>query len=329
MKVATCPRIRCSGTACRAAAGLILHGGRCRQAPGLVLALLLVLAMTSVSCLQAQNVPAAAETPAARSGAAPALTPRTTPAASEWEKVVAEARKEGEVMMYTSIKVEARNALSEAFKAKYGIQLGFLVGKGAELSPRILSERGAGLYLADMVNAGGTTLLQSLKPRDVFVDIRSELMLPEVLDPEAWLGRKVPFIDKDRTTFSMIATPYRAIMRNTQLVGETELTTYRDLLNPKWKDKKITMYDPTVPGGATAFVALLVQDWGLEPAKEFLRGLAKQDPVITRDVNVQLKDVAQGKYPLAISPHVETAGQMIAVGAPVAYVKVTDAVIIK
>ncbi len=279
-----------------------------------------LLAIVTMSCAAAGTPtvqPSAGQTAAATKAAA---------APGSWDYALAEGKKEGEVMMYTSISPEARNALSQAVMAKYGIRLDFLVGKGAELSPRILSERGAGLYLADVVNAGGTTLLQSLKPSNVFVDIQPELMLPDVLDAKAWVAGKVPYIDKDRTAMGIIATTQRFVMRNTDLVKADEITSYRDLLNPKWKGKKIVLYDPTVAGGGSSFTAILVQDWGMDAAKDFLKALVLQDPVITRDVTVQVKDTAQGKYPIAISTHVETSAQMIAAGAPLALVTVKDAV---
>ncbi len=263
--------------------------------------------------------------PAPASAGKPGLE-AAPPGQSQWDALAAAAAKEGEVMMYTSVSTEAKNAINDSFGKKYHVLVDFTVGTGAQISPKILTERGAGLFLADVINAGGTTLLQSLKPKDVFADIQPELVLAEVIAPNVWVAGKVPYIDRDRTTLGIVAATQRFVMRNNNLVGENEITSYRDLLNPKWKGKKITINDPTIPGGGSSFSAVLAQDWGMDGARDFFKELVKQEPVITRDANGQLVDLAQGKYALAISPRVEVAAQMIATGAPVSFVKVKDAI---
>ncbi len=74
-----------------------------------------------------------------------------------WEKPPAEARKEGEVVLYGPPLTPARKARSEDFPKSYpGITLDYLAPGGSQVPPKIKSERSACLYIPD-VPVGGAT----------------------------------------------------------------------------------------------------------------------------------------------------------------------------
>jgi len=244
---------------------------------------------------------------------------------NQWEKTVAEGKKEGKVMVYTIIGSASRQALSAAFEKRYGIQLEFWSGaRGAEITQRLLTERQAGLYLADAVIAGTTDLIPDLKPKGLLQPLDSFLILPEAMDAKAWRGGQLPFLDKQHTAVGMLVQYLRHLIRNTDLVKEGEITSYKDLLKPQWKGKAV-LRDPTTTGNANTWITFLaLKVWGLEPTKEFLRQFAQTDPAILRDTRLQVEWVARGKYPLGIATRMENTDEFVRKGAPIAWVRVAE-----
>lgn len=243
---------------------------------------------------------------------------------SDWEQLVAAAKKEGKVMIYSSQLGTMIRDTVEPFKKKYGIEVDFLIGRGEELTQRLQTEKGAGLYIADVVIAGATVLVVTMKPLGLLGTIEPLLMLPEVTNPGAWITDTVPFLDKDRTGMSMIASYQRFVLINTELVKQGEITSYKDILNPKWKGK-MAYFDPTITGSGNAFIRFLATDvLGLEGTKEFMRQLAKQEPAFTREKRLSVEWIARGKYPVGLAPDRGVVIDFMRAGAPIVFVKAVE-----
>jgi len=263
----------------------------------------------------------------AASGAAAAPDAKAKAAAEDWEakwmKTAEAAGKEGEAMVYATLGPSTINLLTSNMKAKYGIQLSFVnLGQGAAVAERIVREKRAGLHVVDVIIMGATSLVQSVKPAGALDRIEPVLILPEVLDRKAWRNGS-PFIDKERKLVPTIASFLRHVTRNTDLVKEGEIKSYKDLLNPKWKGK-IILNDPTTGGAGNSWVSLMASAWGLEPTRDFLKQLVKQEPVITRDGRLQVETMARGKYALAIATRVEVTHQFMALGSHIAPVRTME-----
>ncbi len=234
-----------------------------------------------------------------------------------WDKLVADAKKEGQVVAYTTITPPPREATKKAFNKRFGINLEFISGRGEEALTRIQTERRAGLYTGDLFLHGGTTLLTLIKPAGILQVMDKLMILPEINDPKVWRDGKMPFYDQDHTTVAMIAGFHRYVLRNTNLVKENAVKSYRDLLKPEFKGK-IAMQDPTVTGTGSAFVTKLALGvWDVETAKQYLRELAKQGPAITRDKRLLVEWVARGKYPIGVAVDFESVSDFLKAGAPV------------
>ncbi len=243
---------------------------------------------------------------------------------AEWNKAVEAAKKEGKVMIYSVPSGDVIRSIANAFEKRYGIKVEWVNGRGEELTQRIQTEKIAGIKSVDVIIAGNATSLVVMKPRGMLGNIGSVLILPEVVNPQAWISGHVPFYDKDQTGIAMIAAPQRYIVRNTAMVNDREITSYKDLLNPKWKGR-ITMNDPTVTGTCDAFMTMLAFDvWGINETKDFMRKLVKQEPAITRDRRLQAEWVARGKYALSIATNFENAIEFINLGSPIAFAKVKE-----
>lgn len=241
---------------------------------------------------------------------------------SRWEKTLLEARKEGKVSIYSIWRPSTRDAVTKAFKDKYGIVVEFTIfARGPDLLARVQAEKRAGLFLADAFGAGVISLLASLKPAEVMGPIEPLLALPEVLDPKSWTLGRVPFMDKDRTAIAMISSIQRHVFYNTNLVKSDEISLYKDALKPQFKDK-VTLFDPTVPGPGNAFISHLAFNlWTTDEAGDYLRQLIKQqNVVIVRDGRMHVESVARGKYALGLAPLPDVLEEFIAMGSPLAAV---------
>ncbi len=291
--------------------------------PGLFAGTMLIAAM-SAGCGRA--APAAPENP----GPAPSSIARGTSAPSEpkeppgksWETTLVEAKREGRVTLYTSLGSETRSDLIKAFKDRYGINVEFVTGTPADLTAKLVRERQSRLYLGDLI-IGGAGLTIPMKPYDMLDALDPVLVLPEVTDPKVWRVGSVPIIDKDRQVLVFISTFIRYVVRNTDLIKDGEIKSYADLLAPQYKGK-IVLQDPTMGGNAQTFITTLSVLWGKDKAKEYLQSLVKQEPMLTRDLRLQVEWVARGKYPLALAARIETVADFMKEGSPLAPVKVAE-----
>ncbi len=229
---------------------------------------------------------------------------------TDWNTLVAEARKEGKVSLYTSMGTELRNQMGEVLKKNYGLELDFVSGRTAEVIAKMNAERRAGLYLADAYVGGSSSQLQ-LKEAKALRPIEPLLLLPEVTDGKVWDGGQIVFLDKDRTILPFVSHVNLPIVINTDLVKTPP--TFKNLLEPQWKGK-ILMHDPTQSGSGNLFVTAVGELHG----ESFIRLLAKQEPTLVRDYRTHMEWVARGKFPVGTGPSTENIVEFRNMGAPIA-----------
>ena len=125
------------------------------------------------------------------------------------------------------------------------IQPFLLTGTGAQITTKILSERRAGRYLADVIGLGSSNYRILHQQAKMLDPIQPALMLPEVLDASRWYGGKHRYLDPDgKYVFAYLANASSGqLYYNTALVNPKEFTSYYDLFKPRWKGK-ITALDP-------------------------------------------------------------------------------------
>src|SRR5688572_22604323 len=75
-----------------------------------------------------------------------------------WDKLVAEAKKEGKVVIIAPPDPEVRQNIPKAFKEKYGITVEYLGGRSSDTAARLRSERQAGVYTVDVALSGMLTM---------------------------------------------------------------------------------------------------------------------------------------------------------------------------
>ena len=243
--------------------------------------------------------------------------PQAVGTEQDWDALVAAAKKEGTVSIYSIWRPQTRIAVTEAFKARYGINVEFTpFTRGPELLVRAQTEQRAGLHLADVYGAGSNAFLAILKPAGVLGHLEPLLVLPEAMDGKNWSTGRVPFVDKDKTFIAMIASLQRNIVYNTDMIKKGEITDYPDILKPQYKGK-IVMNDPTFTGPGQDFMGhLAINIWDMARAKDYLTQLVgPQQTVIERDHRLHVEEVARGKYPVGLAPNPDNLANFLKLGA--------------
>ena len=212
----------------------------------------------------------------------------------EWERTVAAAKKEGQVTIYTQ---GSKKFLFDRFQGAYPeIRLISAFGAtGAELSSRIMAERRAAKYLADVYYVGAETHVTVLFPARALDPLVPAMILPEVRDESRWFQGKRHFADPEGQ-YSLIfeGSVSGGIAYNTNLVKPNEINSYWDLLQPKWKEKVIA-FDPRGSGHATTAFWFLYSHPSLGP--DFIRRLfLGAGLILSRDFRQPVDWLSRGKY---------------------------------
>lgn len=212
----------------------------------------------------------------------------------EWEKTVEAGKKEGRLMIYVFPGGSMRPIEAGVFQKKFP-EIKVIAVAGNPV-PRILAERRAGKYLADMAIGGSATpwelyLAKALDP------IKDALILPEVLDESKWWQGKHHYIDPERKyAFKFIgAADYgNSTHYNTNLVNPNEFKSAWHFVHPKWKGK-IESRDIRSPGVGSSNIRRFYYNPALGP--KFIRQLfGDMDITIFRDTRQGVDWLATGKF---------------------------------
>jgi ABC-type Fe3+ transport system substrate-binding protein len=211
----------------------------------------------------------------------------------QWEATVDAAKKESEVTIYGPHNPVYQQVWTIFQKSYPEIKFNFVPGKGSEHAQRIVAERRAGKFLADLLMGGSSTFAVfvpgTLEP------LKSLLILPEVTDLAAWFGGKFYFADPQDNAALIISGEIgtRRGSYNTKLVDPKEIQSWWDLLQPKWKGK-LGSFDPRVAGGGGETFMFFYYTPSLG-AKFITRILTETDILLTRDLQQGTDWLAQGK----------------------------------
>ena len=226
----------------------------------------------------------------------PALAAHAGPDWREgWEKTLRAAKQEGRLVIYT---FPGQELLFQEFQKNFpDIRLVEVSVRGSERVTRIMSERRAGKYLADILIGGAGSAQSGLLKSGLLDPLKPALLLPEVLDVSKWSGGKHIYGDsEDQYILAFAGTPLYHFHYNTNLVSGREFKSYWDLLNSKWRGK-IVVAEP-LTGGTLEPLQFLYHNKELGPGfvKRFL---TETDLAVTRDTRQLVDWLAQGKYAIS------------------------------
>jgi iron(III) transport system substrate-binding protein len=220
------------------------------------------------------------------------------------------AKKEGKLVYYTVLTLPESQALVTAFEKKYPfIKTELFRLEGDKMRAKIATEARAGRYTVDVTSNSIT---------NAGLLIRDGMLMPYKSPgrERIWPGLK----DREGYWTGLYVRLY-VIAYNTKLVSQREAPLdWWDLLDPKWKGKKIGLDEEIELYGA------LVVRWGKERANKLFHGLAAQDPLARRGHTLIAQMMAAGEFSLSIA-YGNRIEEMKGKGAPVDWVSTADPVV--
>jgi iron(III) transport system substrate-binding protein len=214
---------------------------------------------------------------------------------TDWERSVEEARKEGQVNVY----IGGWSAVLESgvFEKSYpGIKVVAVAGRGGETAKRILAERRAGKFIADVSSEGVGSNYRTLHAANSFDPIKPALLLPEVTDESRWWQGRHRYVDPEgKFVFRYVGLPQTGnISYNSKLVNPKEIKSIWDFLQPKWKGK-ILVRDIRSPGPGNAPMRFFYHHPAIGTA--FIKRLfGEMDVTLFRDFRQSVDWLAGGKF---------------------------------
>ncbi len=173
------------------------------------------------------------------------LAPRSTFSDAEWAKIVADAKKEGEVLAYCWQNFSSyKDAWArKKFTADTGIKFDQITFSGSVLNQRIEAEQRAGVYKADVYCAASSHPATPLK-KGWLTPIDMLPSLKDVRNPDVWHAS--PIMTPELVTDGVWEQGRAHYIINTKVVPrERWPKKHRDVLDPYWKGVKNCIQDPS------------------------------------------------------------------------------------
>jgi len=227
------------------------------------------------------------------------------------DKIVAAAKKEGTLTLYTTIAEKDLPAIVKPFEDKYGVKVVVWRAGTDKVLQRAVQETRAGRNEVDAVHFGSPEM-EALAREKVLAPVTSpvhkDLLAGSVPSHRQWAA----------TILSVWVQAY-----NTSLVKKSELPkTYQDLLDPKWKGKLgIEAKDDDW------FATVVHQLGGEEKGIAYFRKLVETNGISVRKGHTLLNNmVISGEVPLALTVYNYMPQQAKAKGAPIDWFAIEPAI---
>lgn len=218
--------------------------------------------------------------------------------------ILNQAKKEGEVVLYTTMTVGDFEPFKKAAKEKYPfLEVRHVYLSSGRQAARVMQEYRAGSIQADVMGNSLEAMLY-YKQQGVLSSYRSSEtphLIQGAWDPEGhWSGIT--------TDLLITALNPKLISRGAAPKG------YEDYLKPQFKGQMAT--NQGVPYPFTAMVSLKGEEQGLA----YFRKLSQQDLRLVEGYTHLVNLMAAGEYPMAIFMQVSKADAMRRKGAPVDWI---------
>jgi iron(III) transport system substrate-binding protein len=231
--------------------------------------------------------------------------------ADRTQKLLAAAKKEGGLTLYTSIAEKDMPLLTTDFEKRYpGVKLTVWRAGSDQVLQRSLTETAAKRYTVDAIHIGAPEM-EALHREQVLQPVTSPVF-------KDLIQNAVP---KHRDWASTLLTVWVQTY-NTSKIKKADLPkTYQDLLDPKWKGKLgIEAYD-------SDWFAAAVSTIGDDKGIKLFRDIAATNGISIRKGHTLLQNlVAAGEVPLALTMYNYMPPAVMKKGAPVDWFVIEPAI---
>ncbi len=232
--------------------------------------------------------------------------------ASRTERLAAAAKKEGELMLYSSLTQDDQLRLAADFERRYAVKVKFWRGSQAHILQRVVSETRGGRFEFDVIETNAPQL-EAIAREKLLQKMNSpyveEVLLPETVPAH---GEWIP----DR--LNLVVYAY-----NTNAVKAVDVPkAWQDLLDAKWK-RRIGMESTNVE-----WFAALVESMGEKQGLDLFKRLGDNGVGVHTGHNHSAALVAAGEIPLMLGIYSHDAERMKAKSAPVDWFVLPPAIVL-
>jgi len=215
------------------------------------------------------------------------------------------ARKEGNLVFYGTLGVDASRPLLEKFRQAHPyVSIGHYRSGSTGIYNRVVNEARAGKHEVDIIELSAGPVADLIRGGlvDPYRSPETDSMRAEFIDP--------------RHLWSAYHYLVVGLAYNKNLVKASEVPkTYADLLLPRWKGRKMSL-----DRDAGDIFGALLDSWGEKEGIEYFRSLAKQDILIRSGFTLQAQLLAAGEVDLVPWSHAQRPLLMADSGAPLGIV---------
>ena len=218
-------------------------------------------------------------------------------------RLVERAKKEGPVVLYSTMTVQDGRVLAAAFERKYGVKVTHWRGSAEKIVQRTLAESRAGRNEVDVIETSAHRM-EALYREKLLEDFHTPAF--DELSPAAFPRRHRQYV-ADRFAFFVLGY-------NTNLVKPEEVpSSYEDLLHPKWVGRL------AIESTDVLWFAALAKAMGEDKGLAYFRRLAAMKPMIRSGHILAAQLVASGEIPLLVTAYNNNIETLKQSGAPVAW----------
>jgi iron(III) transport system substrate-binding protein len=215
------------------------------------------------------------------------------------------ARREGTLVLYTSLAPPESGPLTQAFEKKTGVKVELWRANSEKVTQRVITEARARRFAVDAVETIGTDLERMAREK-----IFAEFYSPHIADlaPSAIPAHRAWMPDR---------LSYLGVAYNARLVRPAELPkTVEGFLDPKWRGRL------GMESSDTVWLAGIVKAWGNERGMRFIQRLADMKPDVRTGHTLLTQLVSAGEVPVGLTVYSSGVTSAKRAGAPIEWAPV-------
>lgn len=230
------------------------------------------------------------------------------PARAQDAALIAKAKREGTVSLYSVSPTPVLQAIADRFTQAYGVKVEVFRAGGAQIEQKLYLEMRSGRVAADLVELGDATAINQIAAKGgiaAYKPANAAGLATALLDPKGnWVT---------------IAQHVYPIVYNSQKVAAADAPkSYKDLADPKWKDK-LVLASPNYGSTQTTLVKGLVEldGWG------FVEKLKANNAMVARGFPDLENAISTGERLVGIDISIRLV-EALKQGAPLGFVFPAD-----
>jgi iron(III) transport system substrate-binding protein len=224
-------------------------------------------------------------------------------------RLVAGAKREGRVVIYTSLAPTESAPLAAAFEKKYGVKVELWRALSNEVVRRVITEAQASRHSVDGIETNGPEMEMLAREK-----LLAEFYSPHLADlPAAAIPAHRTWFP-DRLNFFVVGY-------NTAKVQRSQIpATYEGFADPKWKGRI------GLEASDAEWMATLIKMWGTDKGMDYFRKLSALKPDVRQGHVLLATLVAAGDVQVGLSMYSSNIVTLKRKGAPIDFVPVQPVV---